>query len=154
MNSECVAYKEQVIMNMKMGTFDLILDTERCRCPMCNQLVKPEGCGFNYCLYNFSGVIVDDKGVRQRKLEQKWRDAGNLYKFYDPRGAGSVKWQQLKIYTKFKRGLPGEAGRHCPMCKKLTNEKDAKLKCQHVMHHECFAKLTEDLGETCLLCHF
>ena len=63
-NSKCPAMFRQVIMNLEMGTFDLMLDTEKCKCPMCQEYVEPKSCGFNNCIYTISGIS---------KIGLKWR---------------------------------------------------------------------------------
>ena len=70
-NTGCEAYKRQVIMNMRMGTFDLMLDTEKCKCPMCKEFVEPKSCGFNKCCYTYSGIKTLDDGKPQKNCETR-----------------------------------------------------------------------------------
>ncbi len=154
MNFGCCAFGRQVIMNIGMGTFDLMLDTEKCKCPMCNEFVEPKSCGFNICYYTFSGIKTASDGKPLRIAKQDWIEVGNLYKYFDPRGSGVAQWLNLKIYTKYKPTKPEKQGTCCLLCKAAVKDTKSKLECGHIYHDECHAKILDCLGKECPLCHF
>lgn len=151
-NSKCPAKSRQVIMNFKMGTFDLMLDTEKCVCPMCKEYVEPKSCGFNNCAYTISGIKVGSNGKPERLAKQEWIEVGDEYKYFDPRGSGVVNWLNLKIYTK-ERPWGDKKGTCCMLCKKSIIGNVGKMTCGHIYHDECQAKVAEELGKDCPLCH-
>ena len=48
-----------MISPIRMGTFDLIKDKERIKCPICHEKIIPITCGFTKCSYSWSGVYRD-----------------------------------------------------------------------------------------------
>ena len=143
----------QVIMNLEMGTFDLMLDTEKCKCPMCQEYVEPKSCGFNNCIYTISGIKLGSNGKPERLAKQDWIEVENQYKYFDPRSSGEVNWLNLKIYTKYKPYLPEKKGVCCMLCKNAISGGVGKMACGHIYHDECQAKMQEEIGKDCPLCH-
>jgi len=82
---------------MSYGSFDLILDKDKCKCPMCHKYVAPKTCGFNNCSYRFTGIKLIN-GETQRFVSDKWIEVENKYQYYDPTTSGEVIWIQLKIH--------------------------------------------------------
>ena len=54
-NEKCVAYKKTVIINKEFGRFDLIKQENEILCPMCNEIIEAQTCGFSGCSYCWSG---------------------------------------------------------------------------------------------------
>ena len=52
----CVAFGKNVIMGQGFGDFDLVLDSYKCKCPMCDSNVDPMTCAFNNCTFTWSGT--------------------------------------------------------------------------------------------------
>ena len=155
-NPNCSAFQEQVIMNMGIGTFDMMLDTEKsekCKCPMCKEFVEPKSCGFNNSCYTYSGIKAVENKKPQRIVKQEWIDVGNLYNCFDPRSSGVAQWVNLKIYTKRKPIKPEQQGICCLLCRTSVKETKSKPECGHVFHDECYDRLMDGLGKECPLCH-
>jgi len=107
-NVSCATYNKMVIVKVGYGTFDLIFDEEKCKCPICQKFVAPITCGFTDCAYSISGMKKDSRDL------QKWETVGNLYKFHDPKESGETNWISLKIHTRPPSGLAIV----CGVCKK------------------------------------
>ena len=63
-NPDCKAYKEEVIFRALKGNgslpsngmiFNMLENVENIICPMCNEIIDPETCGFFKCEYQFIG---------------------------------------------------------------------------------------------------
>ena len=54
-NYGCQAYKKSVDCQIGLGTFDLVRDADRIKCPMCNEEIEPTTCCFSKCQYKFEG---------------------------------------------------------------------------------------------------
>ena len=97
-NYHCEAYKKSVDCQIGLGTFDLVRDADRIKCPMCNEEIEPTTCYFSRCQYKFEG---------KKKLNGKteyvnswWKKVEKDYEYYDPKKSGNVNWLMLVIETK------------------------------------------------------
>ena len=97
-NYHCEAYKKSVDCQIGLGTFDLVRDADRIKCPMCNEEIEPTTCCFSRCQYKFEG---------KKKLNGKteyvnswWKRVEKDYEYYDPKKSGNVNWLMLVIETK------------------------------------------------------
>ena len=144
LNKACKAYKHRVIVNMHIGTFDLILQVNKSVCPMCQSFVQPITCGFNNCLYRMTGIKIKENKVI-RFTSPDWVKVGNSYLYHDPDISGEVQWTQLKIHT---RDFNSSDDKQCFLCKANTKE---TIKCGHPVHQECFMKLPDNFMR-CLIC--
>ena len=57
-NSACEAHGQMVIMQMGVGVFDVLLDSnkETTRCPRCSHFVRPLTCAFSKCEWKWTGL--------------------------------------------------------------------------------------------------
>ena len=55
-NANCQAYNKMVIIQMGIGSFDLVMDEHQCKCPLCKEYVKPITAAFNNCQYRWTGI--------------------------------------------------------------------------------------------------
>ena len=60
-NANCQAYNKMVIIQMGIGSFDLVMDEHQCKCPLCKEYVKPITAAFNNCQYRWTGIKSDEK---------------------------------------------------------------------------------------------
>lgn len=65
-NAQCKAFLRDVIVNKRMGVFDLIYDDDTNKCPMCKEHVKCDTCAFNNCEYSYTGVILEDGEIPKK----------------------------------------------------------------------------------------
>lgn len=170
-NSQCQAYgKGNVIMKMGNITFDLMLDQELCKCPVCSEFVEPLSCAFYNCEYTYSGLKKVTEGRPVRYAKQEWATVGDEYLFYDPRKTGVVEWMNLKIYARVRTVGNGAVKKQvvcdgsqcryedmttvaCAICKKPVDQR-SKSVCGHAYHDECLAKLLDVAPSKCFLCPF
>ena len=54
-NGNCIAYKKSVDCQIGLGTFDLVRDADRIKCPICKEEMEPLTCCFSKCQYKFEG---------------------------------------------------------------------------------------------------
>jgi len=105
-NSECQAFDKMVIVNMRFGVFDVIMDQYKTKCPVCGEHVKPITAGFNNCKYRWTGIKVP-KSEQEPPLtcmEKKFISVRNKYLRFDESdksngGNGVTGWMRLVIYT-------------------------------------------------------
>jgi len=159
-NENCEAFEKMVVMNKGIGTYDIVQDQYKNKCPMCKTYVKVEKCGFNNCIYGYSGIkLQQGEQPRQKVTCQEEIEVGDYYKLFDPEITGKLVWLTLKIVTKeLDYGKNAKKGVICGICRQevkgVVNEGDEKkLDCNHVFHDECLQRV-KDLGLTCAICHF
>jgi len=152
-NGKCDANGKQVICPMNEEVFDLILDTDKVKCPICSEYVKPMTCGFYYCKYSWAGIKIDN-GKPVKFLTQEWNVIGDNYRYFDPIKSGSVQWIQLKIFTKKEIDVDAKEGRFCGICNEMFTKTDKPeiLTCNHYYHSNCYKNLAPAIGLKCLIC--
>ena len=106
-NPKCEANKKQVIFRALKGNrhlpekgmiFDMLENVENIKCPICNEIIEPETCGFFECEYQFIGKKIEDRKVV--KYDSKTRETkGNKMDYLEQKGEKKVKWTELKIYV-------------------------------------------------------
>ena len=106
-NPKCEANKKQVIFRALKGNrhlpekgmiFDMLENVENIKCPICNEILEPETCGFFECEYQFIGKKIEDRKVV--KYDSKTRETkGNKMDYLEQKGEKKVKWTELKIYV-------------------------------------------------------
>jgi len=100
-NPNCQAFNKMVVMNLGFINFDLIVEDEeackKCKCPMCNNPVKPIKPGFNNCLWKITAVKKSDP---LSMFHRPWTNAGNEYTTYDEHTAGVTKFLRLQIFVR------------------------------------------------------
>ena len=97
-NYGCEAYKQSVDCQIGLGTFDLVRDADRIKCPMCNEEIEPTTCCFSECQYKFEGKKKSNGKTAYVKSE--WKRVEKDYEYYDPKKSGNVNWLMLIIETK------------------------------------------------------
>jgi len=151
-NKDCEAYGQWVIINKKIGTYDMTREQHTNKCPMCQKFVKTEKCAFNNCSYAYTGVMLQEDGQPPKKVtQQEMINVGNNYTLFDPEEAGIATWLSLKIVTKDTDGGVSE-GVMCGICKKKIQVDKKNMKCKHLYHDECVQKV-KSLSIDCVLCH-
>ena len=97
-NSQCRAYKKSVDCQIGFGTFDLVRDADRIKCPICNEEIEPTTCCFSRCQYKFEGK--KKVNGKTEKVKSDWKRVEKDYEYYDPNKSGIVNWLMLIIETK------------------------------------------------------
>ena len=97
-NDKCRAYKRLVDCKIGLGTFDLVRDADRIKCPICKEEMEPITCCFSKCQYKFEGKKKINGKTEFVKSE--WKKVEKDYDYYDPVKSGNVKWLMLVIETK------------------------------------------------------
>ena len=54
-NERCEAYDKLVDCKIGLGSFDLVRDADRIKCPICDDEMDPTTCVFSECEYKFEG---------------------------------------------------------------------------------------------------
>jgi hypothetical protein len=100
-NEKCVAYKKTVIINKEFGRFDLIKQENEILCPMCNQIIEAQTCGFSGCSYCWSGKKFSKNGKVENVGEfGNWVEVKKkIYERFDPKNTLYADWISLTIYT-------------------------------------------------------
>ena len=97
-NNGCEAYKKSVDCQIGLGTFDLVRDADRIKCPMCNEEIEPTTCCFSRCQYKFEGK--KKLNGKTEFVKSDWKRVEKDYEYYDPNKSGIVNWLMLIIETK------------------------------------------------------
>ena len=97
-NDKCRAYKKLVDCQIGLGTFDLVRDADRIKCPICKEEMEPNTCCFSKCQYKFEGKKKINGKTEFVKSE--WKKVEKDYEYYAPVKRGTVKWLMLVIETK------------------------------------------------------
>ena len=97
-NDQCKAFKESVDCRIGLGTFDLVRDADRIKCPICKEEMDPTTCCFSKCKYKFEGKKKSNG--KTEHVESEWKRVEKDYEYYDPIKSGTVKWLMLIIETK------------------------------------------------------
>ena len=100
-NEKCVAYKKTVIINKNFGRFDLIKQENEILCPMCNEIIEAQTCGFSGCSYCWSGKKFGKNGKVENVGEfGNWVEVKKkIYERFDPKNTLYADWISLTIYT-------------------------------------------------------
>ena len=67
-NKSCKAYGKEVICQIGIGVFDIVLKKNLCVCPMCKKWCEPLTCGFTKCFYKYTG-LKQDTTTRAKKSD-------------------------------------------------------------------------------------
>ena len=97
-NSHCKAYEMEVDCKIGFGTFDLVRDADRIKCPICKEEIEPTTCCFSRCQYKFEGK--KKVNGKTEKVKSDWKRVEKDYEYYDPNKSGIVNWLMLIIETK------------------------------------------------------
>ena len=97
-NNRCKAYKKLVDCQIGLGTFDLVRDADRIKCPMCKKEMEPKTCCFSECQYKIEGKKKSNG--KTESVKTKWKRVEKDYEYYDPNKSGIVNWLMLIIQTK------------------------------------------------------
>eukprot|EP00735_Rhodelphis_limneticus_P012160 TRINITY_DN5362_c0_g1::TRINITY_DN5362_c0_g1_i1::g.24154::m.24154 TRINITY_DN5362_c0_g1::TRINITY_DN5362_c0_g1_i1::g.24154 ORF type:complete len:480 (-),score=30.47,sp/Q3E7K8/UBQ12_ARATH/46.00/6e-16,sp/Q3E7K8/UBQ12_ARATH/46.05/8e-14,sp/Q3E7K8/UBQ12_ARATH/42.00/3e-13,ubiquitin/PF00240.18/9.7e+03,ubiquitin/PF00240.18/4e-09,ubiquitin/PF00240.18/4.1e+03,zf-RING_2/PF13639.1/1.6e+02,zf-RING_2/PF13639.1/5.8e-08,Rad60-SLD/PF11976.3/1.1e+02,Rad60-SLD/PF11976.3/3.6e-05,zf-rbx1/PF12678.2/1.3e+03,zf-rbx1/PF126 len=154
-NSSCKAFRNTVICQIGMGDIDIILDTERVRCPCCRQNVTPVTCGFYDCYYRYNGIKIltgDNErslwstsartsSIRKRvTAHSDWLHAQDKdYTYYNPQDS-TTDWVHLVISTQ-----AINPDNDCCICYVHSNLTQGFTKvpcCDNVFHVTCLANWT------------
>jgi hypothetical protein len=132
-NRTCQAYGRMVIMNMRFGTFDLLYDRDRCKCPICFNAVVPVTCAFNNCLWRFTG----SKASERSPVKGKWREVGNKYCRFDDSAGSQAEWNRLVLYTKEVTKKKEIEEKKCILCMEKMDSGYKLETCGHEFHQKC-----------------
>jgi len=97
-NDQCRACNNKVDCRIGLGTFDLVRDADRIKCPICKEEMEPLTCCFSKCQYKFEGKKKSNRKTEYVKSE--WKRVEKDYEYYDPIKSGTVNWLMLIIETK------------------------------------------------------
>jgi len=97
-NDQCRACNNKVDCRIGLGTFDLVRDADRIKCPICKEEMEPLTCCFSKCQYKFEGKKKSNRKTEYVKSE--WKRVEKDYEYYDPNKSGIVNWLMLIIETK------------------------------------------------------
>lgn len=116
-NRVCSAYGQLlVISNQHFGTFDLVIDARRCKCPCCDARITPTTCAFNNCQWRYSGIKDDGRAGMRAVRSEDWRVAGDQYERFRDAANNQVVWARLLLVTQPTGGSKGQlhfSGRIC-----------------------------------------
>ena len=160
-NDKCQAFGKMVIMNFGICKFNLLKQSDKCVCPMCDSNVTPIKPAFNNCFYRITARKMGETALFQKP----WTNVGDAYTTFDEHKAGMAEWAQMVIYVKScisytlgKKDLLPRPEK-CAICfMKFFDYSDiATLPCKHQFHKECSAIWAESLTDkgttpTCPMC--
>jgi hypothetical protein len=98
LNASCVAYQQQVIINIGYKQFDVLTDAnaQTSKCPVCLKYVEPATCGFTQCLWRWWGIKKPGSGLPPVELPPcHWKEVVDDYVRFDEQRSGSVIWLKL-----------------------------------------------------------
>ncbi|CAF4548041.1 unnamed protein product [Rotaria socialis] len=97
-NDECVAYDQEVIVNIGLKRFDFLVDVDKitCQCPCCSDWVNPHiaKCAFNRCEWRYSGK----KQMGEQAPEEvfsSWNEVDDTSLRFHEQNSLSGIWKQL-----------------------------------------------------------
>lgn len=126
----CKAYNEYVVCSLGFNHFDMELDAERFKCPMCTKKFKAETCGFNNCVWKFYATKIGSKRV----VESKWSSVSHRYETFDEEASGQRLFDKLVFHVSL--GVNLKALRECPICTDCCKG-DYVTSCNHWFHKHC-----------------
>ena len=97
-NEKCEAYNQEVDCPIGIGSFDLVRDADRIKCPICNNEIDPTTCVFCECEYKLEGK--KKLNGKTEHVSTNWKRVEKDYEYYDPQKSGIVRWLMLIIETK------------------------------------------------------
>ena len=97
-NEKCEAFNQEVDCKIGLGTFDLVRDADRIKCPMCDNEIDPTTCVFCKCEYKLEGKKKSNG--KTEYISTNWKKVEKDYEYYDATKSGVVKWLMLIIETK------------------------------------------------------
>ena len=106
-NKDCEAYKKEVIYRTlenhgslpeKGIVFNMIKNSNKIKCPICNRIFDPITCGFYKCEYQFIGKKNED-GVEEDYDSKTRETKGGDMEYYEPNKGKKAKWFKLKIFV-------------------------------------------------------
>ena len=152
-NSSCSANGEMVVYQVGMRIFDLMLNNDEVKCPICKKWIQALICVFFKCEYKYIGIKQDSATSLFIKVSAPaWmRTSQTNPEVYDPAQSGVVQWKNLKILTrKFTNRILDL--QYCQICN--FQVKGAGKKCRHYTHQACFDHLPQEMKPKgrCLVC--
>ena len=97
-NEKCEAYNQEVDCPIGIGSFDLVRNADRIKCPICNNEIDPTTCVFCKCEYKLEGK--KKLNGKTEHVSTNWKRVEKDYEYYDPQKSGIVRWLMLIIETK------------------------------------------------------
>ena len=97
-NEKCEAYNQEVDCPIGIGSFDLVRDADRIKCPICHNEIDPTTCVFCKCEYKLEGK--KKLNGKTERVSTNWKRVEKDYEYYDPQKSGIVRWLMLIIETK------------------------------------------------------
>ena len=107
-NSNCEAYNKTVDCKIGLGTFDLVVNCDQAKCPMCKKEINVKTCTFCKCEYKIEGKKRTKEGTVL--VNTSWKTVEKDFEYYDPLKSGTVTWLRLIIQTK---SLPNSQSKNC-----------------------------------------
>ena len=162
-NNDCAAYQEYIICNYGCTTHNF--KNIRLQCPICYMPIDDkENLGFSNCFYKIRGM----KSGSNTEFCTAWTKAGNFYRTWDEKKAGTSNWSYLEIITRelsrskrvsHKVIVEAPIASECAICFcDIKTEKEATmLECTHSYHSLCWKQWGTTLDfqkmtRTCPLC--
>jgi len=95
-NKNCQAFNKIVICKIGYVNYNFNDNENVNNCPMCNQKIIPESCGFSKCMFRYSGKINNNGNIKEIK-DENWKVAKNGYFHYVPHKTKIIEWESLEI---------------------------------------------------------
>ena len=105
---DCEAYNKTVDCKIGLGTFDLVVNCDQAKCPMCKKEINVTTCTFCKCEYKIEGKKKTKEGTVL--VNTSWKKVEKDFEYYDPLKSGTVTWLRLIIQTK---SLPNSQSKNC-----------------------------------------
>lgn len=146
----CSCTKYDVIACQGYGTFDLIFDGAKVKCPNCCKTGgKLETVGFYDCKYKTHGIKLGSDGPILHESEWKTVSLQDEYQLFDTkRNVAKVNWIRLVIESK-----PSWQVEECPICLEHMEGGNVQVmpKCGHAFHPGCIEEWQKS-GRNCPCC--
>jgi hypothetical protein len=152
MNPTCEAFYTKtnslVIMPQGFGDFDMLYDSDKCKCTLCQNAVAPKTCAFNNCKWSFTGVR---SGTSCTPVVGDWKEVGNQYLRFSDSESDQSSWGRLVLFTKTLEE-PEDDAAICNLClDDFSTGKKKKTKCGCAFHENCLSdwKASNDCCPVC-----
>ena len=96
-SKKCEAYKKEVVISFSENKiFDMLLERDSLKCPVCGGFIVPKNIGFNLCEYQIGGVILEND-TQKKFIISGQSINNNIIQIFDPDKSGMAMFTQLRI---------------------------------------------------------
>ncbi|CAF1116535.1 unnamed protein product [Brachionus calyciflorus] len=149
-NSKCYSFNKMIIMNMGVPYIHHVgmdFNKKETKCPQCKSYVNTLRPG-----WRFSGILAGKDGPE--RILSDWKIVGDEY--YEFSENSKVNWYSLAIETKLLDDhiIVDQLTKDiCSICRDDFHDVVKKLKCNHILHFNCFEQLIKTvINPICPLC--